>query len=230
MARNQIRGLVLVGAVLYSGCLFAADFAVAGVKIDLPGDGWAELEAADKELAYGGDIQGRLEMVRKTFAMKDKTQRVQAVVVVESSASTIDTTRGQMRYSPKCEGTSDFYADGNSGFNRPYAKCLRITKLFNAPSIFKAFAPDAHQRLVADGATVPEVLRAFSAHYANSYGSFLTVSVLVPPDFPGLGEGDVAKPPGIGEVNIRWGDALMDVVEGGLSAFSSKVKLPAFGL
>jgi hypothetical protein len=148
-------------------------------------------------------------------------------VVVESSSSSVDTGRGTMGYSPKCEGTEDFYADGNSGFRRSFARCLRVTKLFAASSMFDAFAPDVPQRLVADGVSVPAAMRAFSAQYANSFGIFLNVYVLVPPASPGLGgAGDDTSPPGIGERNVRWGDALMEAVQGGVNSLSGAVTLP----
>lgn len=230
MKNKPFRAMVIVGALLFSGCAVAAEFSVAGIKLDLPGEGWAPLVSANKALAYGGDFQGSLDTVRQAFVKRSVDQSVDAVVVLESSASTVETSRGQMAYSPKCEGASDFYADGNSGFNRPFAKCMRITKLFTAASLFGAFAPDTQQQLAADGVAIPNVMRAFTAYYANSYGVFLTVSVLVPPTFEGLGSGgDEATPPGIGASNVRWGEALMDAVEGGVNSWSRKVKLPALG-
>jgi hypothetical protein len=229
MTRHLFQATVMVVGMLCSGYALATDFEVARVKMSLPGDGWTQLESADKQLSYGGDFHGELGTVRKTFVKKSDAQAVQAVVVVVSSSSSVDTGRGTMSYSPKCEGTKEFYADGNSGFSRSFAKCLRVTKLFSASSLLGAIAPDVQQRLVADGAVVPESMRAFMALYANSFGIFLDVSVLVPSAFPGLGsDGDDANPPGIGARNVRWGDAMMEAVQGGVNSMSGEVKLPSF--
>ena len=225
----QSRTVAIMGAMLFAASAFATEFEVARVKVNLPGDGWTQLDSANKQLSYGGDFHGELGTARKTFLKRSGAQAIQAVVVVESSSSSVDTSRGTMSYSPKCEGTKDFYADGNSGFHRSFARCLRVTRLFSASSMYGAFAPDAQQRLVADGVAVPSSLRGFSAQYANSFGIFLNVYVLVPPEFPGMGgSGDDASPPGIGERNVRWGAALMEAVQGGVNSLSGAVSLPAF--
>lgn len=228
MPRHLFQATAMVVGMLCSGFALATDFEVARVKLSLPGDGWTQMESVDKQMSYGGDTQGGLETVRKTFIKKSDAQAIQAVVVVLGSSSSVDTSRETMGYNPKCEGTNDFYADGNSGFRQPFAKCLRVTKLFSAPSMLEAFAPELQQRLLADGVATPQSMRAFTAQYANSFGIFLEASVLVPPTFRGLGsDGDDTNPPGIGARNLRWGEALMDAVQGGVNSLSGEVKLPA---
>jgi hypothetical protein len=222
------RFAIFMALAMTSALATAADIKVGRTTVILPDEGWQSIALEDEGLKYGGDSQGTINRETKVFYRLDKEQKIQALLLIAGTDGGVNGSIGQMIYNPECQSNSDSYAEGNSGFRRPYLECLRVFKRFDAENTLNSLAPLAYDNIQKQNLRLPTNFQTTISRYANSNGSSLTVFAFAAPRFKGgTVTTDEKFPEKILASHVAWGRTLMDEVKSSLRSLSGTCKIPA---
>ncbi len=206
----------------------AQDLSVGRANITFLSSGWTAVATQDKGLAYGGDAEGVVSADSKIFINKLPDGNLNAVIIARGSAGGMGV--GSMRYSPKCESQGVLFADGNSGFDRTFAQCLRVFGFMNSQSLIKNLPVEQQNILKPYFANPTSSVRPIIVNYSNSTGTFLRMMVLLTPGSAGISKEGLPslKPDTNSNQSIAWGKSLMQAVKGSVTSLSGKLTFPQF--
>jgi hypothetical protein len=197
-------------------------FDVGRVNITFPSPGWKRIKLEDAGVPYAGfHIMGTYPAETQLFVNATPDKKVLSIMRIRASKGGI--MIGNFVYSPKCEASDANHAEGNSGPGRSFAQCLVVYPLFSTSSLLKYLEIENETKFKSFAGDVPEKgMRLISAYYASANGTFISIEILLAPQFVGLRGNSTQDDP-----HLLWGRELMDAVKGSVRSFSGDMKFPA---
>jgi hypothetical protein len=181
---------------------------------------WVAVEVPDKGVNYTGEVEGTVASETRMFINQKGDQTFQALLIARVSKGGI--ASGYFSYSPKCQDSQAMIAEGNSGFQQPFAQCLLVYPLFTTTSLLKQLPASEAEILKSSRIVLPDTMQLISAYYGNSNGSFVHMRILLAPRFKGLVSPEQPSENAV----VAWGKGFMKAVKAGTNSFSGRIKIP----
>lgn len=213
---------VLAG--LAQSCM-ALELEVGRASVKTSGEGWSVLRLDDKGETYSGEVQGLIQSETKVLLHGPAQQLLQSLVVVRASAGGMPD--GYMEYSPDCSSSAGWHAKGNSTPSQPFTECYKIGKNWPGEECLRVIAPKALDAMGDARQRLPRSWTPILAHYANSNGSFVDVTLFVTPELIDPKDTTVSNvPTGMDPKYVQLAESLMAAVRGSVRSMSGKLAIP----
>jgi hypothetical protein len=205
----------------------AAEFKVGRATVVFPTDGWTVAELPDQGSGYGGDRTGVIASETKLFVKAAPDGNIETVAVVRSSKGGLPGSI-YMTYDRECSSTDVFFAEGNTGEALRIAQCLSVHPRYTMSSLLKSLGEPGKSVLEAHQGELPDAMHEITSNFANSNGTFVTVSVWLAPGFEGSpGTVSEALPKNVEASHVVWGRALNKAVRGSVTSLFGTLRFPA---